>query len=138
MSIDMMQPNNLPYWGFDLALEDRPGVPREAPPHPLPGAHWREPTQQPIDRPVLTRAGLVRPTPVFSTALPPTGASGVLRRMAYRIPDHCVSHWALLMVADRVDVVQHLPSRLTMRIFGTRRSRGKRRRVARLRQITQR
>jgi len=55
---------------------------------------------------VLTRADLVRLTPVFSTAVPPHGLSGVLRRIAYQIPDHRVRHWLVLMAADRVDVIE--------------------------------
>lgn len=116
MATGITPPKELPYWGLDRNPEDRPGVPREAPPHPLPGAHWREPTQQPITGRVLTRAGLSRPTPVFSTALPPKGLSGALRRIAYRIPDHRVPHWLLLLFSDRVDVVQSLSSRLLGRM----------------------
>lgn len=108
-----MRPSDLPYWGVDLRPEDRPGVPREAPPHPLASAYWSEPPRQPIEGEVLTRAGLTRPTPVFSTALPPVGVSGALRRIAYRAPDHRVLHWLLLLAADRVDVIQNLPSLIT-------------------------
>lgn len=30
----------------------------------------------------------------------------MLRQRAYRIPDHRAKHWALLMFADRLDVVE--------------------------------
>jgi hypothetical protein len=96
-------------WGMDLLPEDRPGVPRETDPRPLPGAHWIEPSQQPMVGPVLVRAGLERPTPVFSTALPPKGMTGRIRAAAYRFPDHFVRHWALLMLADRAEALQNLP-----------------------------
>jgi hypothetical protein len=100
-----MEPMDVPYWGLDLCPENRPGVPREAPPHPLPGAHWIEPAWQPTCGPLLTR-----PTPVFSTALPPKGVSGTLRRIAHGIPDHRTRHWVLLFLADRIDAVENLPS----------------------------
>jgi hypothetical protein len=87
-----------------LSPDQRPGVPREQP--AAAGAQEIEPEQQPVTGDVLVRAELRRPTPVFSTALPPRGLSGALRRVAYRIPDHRVTHWILLMVADRVDVVE--------------------------------
>lgn len=45
--------------------------------------------------------------PVFGTAQPPRGVSGVMRRLAYRIPEHHAKHWMLLLAADRVDVVGH-------------------------------
>jgi hypothetical protein len=94
----------MPYWGVDMLLADRPGVPREVPSRPLPGAH--DLAQQPAGSKELTRPDLVRPTPVFSTALPPSGLSGLLRRLAYRYPDNLVRHWMLLLLADRVDAIE--------------------------------
>lgn len=108
MPAQMSKPKRPPYRGVDLRPEQRPGVPRDAPPHPLPGAHWTQPEQQPFDQSTLQRLGLTRHTAVFSTALPPRGLSGALRRIAHYIPDHRVSHWLLLLVADRVDVLQNL------------------------------
>ena len=102
----------LPYRGLDATARERPGVPREAPPHRLPGAHWSEPEQQPIEGSELVPGQLDRRTPAFSTALPPFGLSGALRRAAHRIPDHHVAHWVLLRVADRIDVVQQLGVRI--------------------------
>ncbi|WP_437587707.1 hypothetical protein [Sorangium sp. So ce1000] len=115
MDIEIIRPRELPYWGVDLCSEDRPGVPRELPPRVLESAHWLEPEQQPIEGIVLRHAGRARPTPVFSTALPPRGASGALRRVAYNVPDHWISHWLALFIADRVDVVQSLPLLLKRR-----------------------
>ncbi|UQA56824.1 hypothetical protein [Polyangium aurulentum] len=102
--MEAVGPKNMPYWGVDLLLSDRPGVPREGPQRPLPGAHDLAP--QPVESKVLTRADLARPTPVFSTALPPWGLSGLLRRLAYRYPDNLVRHWMLLLLADRVDAIE--------------------------------
>lgn len=97
-------------WGADLRPEDRPGVPRDSAPHPLAGTHWTEPPQQPVTEPILLRAGLDCPTPVFSTALPPKGIAGAMRAMAYRVPDHLKRHWALLLFADRVEALVNLPN----------------------------
>ena len=70
----------------DASPEARPGVPMEwDPPHPAGAAHWREPERQPDPGHVLKRKGLDRLTPVFGTATPPRGLSGVLRRAAYAI-----------------------------------------------------
>ncbi len=126
MDAEGFEPMEMPYWGSDLHPERRPGVPREAPPHLLPGTHWIEPPRQPLEGRVLRHAGIIRPTPVFSTALPPKGASGALRRAAYRVPDHHVSHWLLLLVADRGDVLEHLPSYLMGRVFRATRLRSRR------------
>lgn len=70
------------------------------------GAPRAAPTDQVgIDR-RTHRAGLHHPTPVFGTAQPLHGLSGVLRRGAYRIPEYRARHWMLLMAADRVDVLE--------------------------------
>jgi hypothetical protein len=44
---------------------------------------------------------------VFGTAQPARGVSGAIRRVAYRLPEHRAGRWALLLLADRVDVVEH-------------------------------
>jgi hypothetical protein len=96
----------LPFRGVDQRPEDRPGVPREVTPRPLEGARFPEPARQPVEGEVLLRPPRAEPTPVFSTALPTRGLSGRLRRIAYTIPDHLVRQWMLLLVADRVDVLE--------------------------------
>jgi len=45
--------------------------------------------------------------PVYGTAQPPRGLSGVLRDSAYQYPSHKARHWLILMLADRVDVLEH-------------------------------
>ena len=94
-------------WGVDGPPERRPGVPMLLKPRVREGAHWKQPERQsPPEVPVLKRAELEELTPVFSTALPPKGLSGVLRRKAYALPEHYVSHVALLLLADRVDSLE--------------------------------
>ncbi|HEX6939843.1 MAG TPA: hypothetical protein VF158_10565 [Longimicrobiales bacterium] len=92
--------------GIDQALERRPGVPMEAEPRVDPGAHWRQPERMPERRLRPRRRGLRRLTPVYGTAQPPRGVSGLMRRVAYRVPEHYARHWALLLAADRVDVLE--------------------------------
>jgi hypothetical protein len=95
----------------DQSPLDRPGVPQEVEPQPLANAHWLVPDQQRSDRPPLVGKG--RPlTPVYSTAIPPRGLSGAVRRMAYRVPDYRPSRWALLVLADRIDVLESNPATL--------------------------
>ena len=46
-------------------------------------------------------------TPVFGTACPPKGLSGVVRRFAYaRYSEARAAHWLLLLAADRIDAVE--------------------------------
>jgi hypothetical protein len=97
---------NIPFWGIDLPPENRPGVPYERAPRPLAGAHWITPARQVPTVPVLKRAGLAQLTPVFGTAAPPHGLSGRLRKVGYDITDDKVRHWMVLLLADRVDVIE--------------------------------
>ena len=92
-----------PASGIDQDPARRPVVPAEKPPHSQP--HARNVAQVRQDgRP--TDAGQAR-TPVFGTAQPPRGLSGRLRSAAYAIPEHYARHWLLLILADRVDVLEH-------------------------------
>lgn len=91
---------------LDLDPAMRPGVPMRRMPQPAAGAHEAlEP--QPKRTRVLHRKGLEALPPVFGTAQPPKGLSGLLRRVAYGIPETRAKHWMLLMVADRTDVLEH-------------------------------
>jgi hypothetical protein len=89
---------------IDAAPETRPGVPRERAGGG--GAWWDRPPQQ-RGTEALSRQGLRAATPVFGTAQPPRLLSGLLRRAAYRIPEHRSSRWALLLAGDRLDVLEH-------------------------------
>lgn len=93
-------------WGADKDAGDRPGVPRETQPEPL--THTNTLVRQQTDEP----KPLVGPnrflTPVYSTALPARGVSGLLRRVAYKYPDYKARRWMLLLAADRVDVIEHM------------------------------
>jgi hypothetical protein len=85
---------------------NRPGVPMETAPKPLAGA--RVPiAPQHAEVPVFKHAGRKQMPPVFGTAQPPKGLSGLLRKAAYAKPDHKPGHWMLLLLADRVDVWEH-------------------------------
>jgi hypothetical protein len=76
-------------------------------PAPDPGAHWERLAQQPGAPALAPGAGLRAATPVFGTAQPARGLSGAVRRLAYRVPQHRASRWLLLVLADRVDVLEH-------------------------------
>jgi hypothetical protein len=93
-----------PYWGVDLDPARRPGVPMQrTDPQPLPNTRY-PPERQPglPASPMHGRPNKQMP-PVFGTSTPLKGLSGVVRRFAYRLPDHYPSHWLLKMLGDRVD-----------------------------------
>ena len=93
-------------WGADLDKANRPAVPMENFPLAGTGAHWADPEQQipkmkiyhSIERPSIT--------PVFGTSTPPSGVSGKIRDVAYKLSENDIRHWLLLLFADRVNVVE--------------------------------
>jgi hypothetical protein len=104
-----LQPVTRPdYWGVDLDPAQRPGTPKMRPdPHPFPNTRF--PPQRQAGEPAAPMHG--RPNkvmpPVFGTAVPLSGLSGVIRRLAYRLPDHRPSHWLLMLIGDRVEALTH-------------------------------
>lgn len=95
-------------WGADLDSANRPAVPKERTPPRLEGVHWDVPEQQPVRVEILHSIERPGITPVFGTAVPPSGLSGVIRRRAFRRSENDLRHWLLLLAADRVNVVEGL------------------------------
>lgn len=96
----------IPGWGVDLESADRPAVPKERFDLEATGAHWHFPERQTprgFREHSNEHASL---TPVFGTACPLKGLSGVIRRYAYDFSEGRTAHWLLLVLADRVDVVE--------------------------------
>jgi len=98
--------------GADLAAGERPGFPMEHQTRPLtPTATDRIEHMRP--RPGLThRKELRSMTPVFGTAQPLHGVSGMLRRVAYSTRETRARHWMLLLFADRVNVLERRIAKL--------------------------
>jgi len=93
-------------WGADLDRKDRPAVPMERTParfiNPQPG----QPEQQVETVEVLVSNERPGITPVFSSKQPPSGLSGLIRRLAFKLTENDVRHWLLLLAADRVNMVE--------------------------------
>jgi hypothetical protein len=98
----------IPGWGADLDPKDRPSVPKLQFQEDLTGAHWEFPERQPEKEPRERSIEHAFLTPVFGTAQPLSGLSGVIRRYSYaRYSEGRLAHWLLLVVADRVDAMEH-------------------------------
>lgn len=102
----------IPGWGVDLDPADRPSHPKLQYAPDTTGAHWDFPERQPEKWPRERSIEHAFVTPVFGTAQPPKGLSGVIRKFSYaRFSEGRLAHWMLLVVADRVDAVEeHLRS----------------------------
>ena len=94
----------IPGWGVDLNPADRPSFPKEKL-EPT-GAHWDFPERQPERYPREKSTEHKFLTPVFGTAQPLKGVSGAIRRWAYTYSEGRLAHWLLLIVGDRVDVLE--------------------------------
>ena len=97
----------IPGWGVDLDPADRPAFPRERFDPAATGAWWDVPERQPggEGRERSIEHGTL--PPVFGTAAPLKGLSGVVRRLAYRrFSEGRLAHWLLLIAGDRIDVVE--------------------------------
>ena len=107
----------IPGWGVDSDPADRPSVPKLEFQEDLTGAHWEFPDRQPEKWPRERSIEHKFLTPVFGTAQPPKGLSGVIRKFSYaRYSEGRAAHWLLLMLADRVDAVEeHVKSFATLR-----------------------
>lgn len=96
----------IPVWGVDLDPQNRPAVPKERFNPQGTGAHWDFPERQPERWPREKSTEHKFLTPVFGTACPPKGLSGAIRRYAYRYSEGQLTHWLLLVLGDRVDVLE--------------------------------
>ena len=101
-----------PVAGADLHAEDRPGVPMEQPARPLTPTTPQQVERMRPRRGVTHRREIGSLTPVFGTAAPVHGLSGLLRRIAYASSETRTRHWMLLLFADRVDVLEHRLAKL--------------------------
>jgi hypothetical protein len=94
-------------WGVDADPKNDPTYPMK---HRNDGEHagyrWERPPQQPITVEVLHSNERSDLTSVFGTSTPPSGLSGMIRRVAFKYSESSYGHWLPLMLADRVGVVE--------------------------------
>ena len=70
------------------------------------GYSWERPPQQPNNVEVLHSNERPNVSATFGTSTPPSGLSGMIRRVAFRYSESSYGHWLPLMLADRVGVVE--------------------------------
>jgi hypothetical protein len=99
---------HIPHWGVDLDKANRPAHPMERTPPRLEGAPLPEPAPQQVDVEVLQSNEYPRRPPIVSSALPPTGISGRMRRTAFGYSENDIRHWLILLAADRVNMIEGL------------------------------
>lgn len=96
-------------WGVDADPKNDPTYPmkvRTNAEHA--GYSWDRPPQQRADVEVLHSNERPTLSAVFGTSTPPSGISGMIRRVAFRFSENSYGHWLPLMLADRIGVVEGL------------------------------
>ena len=93
-------------WGADLDRKNRPGVPMERTPPRYITSPDGDPAPQEQHVEVLVSTERPGRTPLFGSVQPPSGLSGAIRRSAFKHTENDLRHWLLLLVADRVNMVE--------------------------------
>lgn len=108
-----IDPSRVKGWGVDTNPKNDPTYPlkkRNNAEHA--GYSWERPPQQPVNVEILRSNERPTVSAVFGTSTPPSGLSGVIRRLAFKYSESSYGHWVPLMLADRVGVVEGILSDL--------------------------
>lgn len=96
-------------WGIDADPKNEPTYPMK---HYTGDDHKRlnyeRPTQQKTHIEVLHSNERPGVSAVFGTSVPPAGLSGSVRRKAFEYSEGTLIHWFMLLLADRINVVEGL------------------------------
>ncbi len=114
MENTVKDPSQIKGWGVDADPKNDPTYPmkkRNNGEHA--GYSWERPPQQPINVEILHSNERPNVTTAFGTSTPPSGLSGMIRRIAFQYSESSYGHWLPLMLADRVGVVEGVLDDLT-------------------------
>jgi hypothetical protein len=103
-----VDPSTVPGWGIDIDPENDPTYPMRRIEDQIRGSNWDRPPLQKPTVEILESIEHIRLPAVLGTSTPPGGASGAIRRYAFRRSESDWLHWLLLMGADRINVVEGL------------------------------
>ena len=102
-----VDPTTVNGWGVDADPRNDPTYPyRLRGDDSGPAKSWERPTQPQPQVEVLRSIEHNRLPAVVGTSTPPSGLSGGVRRVAFRYSESQWAHWLLLMLADRINVVE--------------------------------
>lgn len=96
----------IPGWGVDADPKNDPTYPYRDRSQDDHSGSWKRPPQQNAEVEILQSIEHKQRPAVVGTSTPPSGLSGVLRRLAFRKSESNLLHWMLLLGADRINVVE--------------------------------
>jgi hypothetical protein len=106
MTKAIVDPSTIPGWGIDADPQNDPTYPMRHIEDQTRGLTWQRPVQQQSDVEILQSIEHNRRPAVIGTSTPPSGLSGMIRRLAFRRSESDWWHWLMLMGADRINVVE--------------------------------
>lgn len=95
-------------WGADLDRKNRPAVPMKHSPPRLEETPIAPASQQPQRMEIVVSPERPHIPSNLGTSAAPKWASGMLRRLAYKVTENDIRHFMLLQLADRINVVEGL------------------------------
>lgn len=96
-------------WAIDANKKNEPTYPlRKRFEGDQSGYNWSRPTQQSGIEGILKSNERPFLSSVFGTSTPASNLSGAIRRYAFRFSEGRYRHWLLLLLADRIGVVEGL------------------------------
>lgn len=99
-------------WGIDADTRNDPTYPMKVRKNGELTEPWPRPRQQGTRIEVLSSNERTEMPATFGTATPPSGVSGGLRRAAFKYSESNLLHWAMLLIADRINMIEGLFSDL--------------------------
>jgi hypothetical protein len=94
-------------WGIDIDLANDPTYPiKKRTNAEQEGYSWERPEQQEETVEILQSVERPNLTAVYGTARPPSGLSGMIRRLAYKYSESSYGRWLPLVLADRIQVAE--------------------------------
>jgi len=103
----MFDYKTIPGWNMDSDPDNEPTYPMKkytGDDHKR--INWQRPPLQPVNTEVLHSNERPNISAVFGTPNPPSGLSGVIRRVAFKFSESEYGHWLNLLLADRINVVE--------------------------------
>ena len=106
-AVRTIDPQTVIGWGVDADPENDPTWPmRNRAGDSGPDMDWERPPIQIPGVEILQSVEHLHQPAVVGTSTPPTGLSGQIRRQAFTLSEGQWGHWLLLMLADRVNMIE--------------------------------
>lgn len=105
-SSQAIDPSTVTGWGVDADPSNNPTYPYRDRAQDDHSGSWQRPTPQKVDVEILQSIEHKQRPAVVGTSTPPSGISGMLRRLAFRKSESNLLHWMLLLGADRINMAE--------------------------------